>query len=75
MDPLRQFSVWEIILYTMTFSFFIEEAVKIGKVGRARWPLGIGGAPECWAVVRRCGALLTVDSAYLEQHLGSDRKC
>lgn len=32
-DPLRQFDAWEIILYTMTFAFFLEELVKITKVG------------------------------------------
>lgn len=31
-DPLRQFDAWEIILYTMTFAFFIEELVKVAKV-------------------------------------------
>lgn len=31
-DPLREFTAWEIILYVMSFAFFIEETVKVTKV-------------------------------------------
>jgi hypothetical protein len=33
-DPEHQVDIWEIILYTMTLSFFVEEAVKVYKTIR-----------------------------------------